>query len=248
MALLIDGNVSTGEDLRAYESSILDVANTEGIDLDAKIDLAGREMEVEISAYLLEQNSMYTVAAVMVTEAMAQWHAQKTLALIYRDAYNSQLNDRYAGKWKQYESLAKQTRALTLETGIGISLFPVPRAKAPVCDSVGGGNLAQSTYYVQIAWVGAQGRLGEASELTSFVSEAGRLLRIEAVAPPTGATGWVVYIGVDPSSLHLQPGGPVAIGSAWILPVSGPTPGGALPADLTVPDLLIRRRSLFRRG
>jgi hypothetical protein len=38
--LLTDGNPNTAEDLRAYESAILGVANTESIDLGVKLELA----------------------------------------------------------------------------------------------------------------------------------------------------------------------------------------------------------------
>ena len=57
MALFTDGNICSTEDLRQYESSILDVASTEGIELEAKLKLAQREIGVAITAFLLEQET-----------------------------------------------------------------------------------------------------------------------------------------------------------------------------------------------
>ena len=64
----------------------------------------------------------------VVTEPMRQWHIHKTLVLIYRDAYNNQLNDRYQGKWAEYEALAKASAQTYFQIGVGLVADPVPKA------------------------------------------------------------------------------------------------------------------------
>ena len=54
MSLFNDGNLTTSEDLRAVESAILDVASTEGIELDKKLQVASREIGARITEFLLD--------------------------------------------------------------------------------------------------------------------------------------------------------------------------------------------------
>ena len=56
MSLLIDGNVSQINDLTEYESSLTDVAVTEGIDLLAKLSVAKLEISLAIQKFLLENH------------------------------------------------------------------------------------------------------------------------------------------------------------------------------------------------
>ena len=49
MSLFTDGTISTSEDLRVYESSILEVANTEGIELEAKYRRSGWDLGISYS-------------------------------------------------------------------------------------------------------------------------------------------------------------------------------------------------------
>ena len=119
MALFTDGPINGTMDLENYENSILSVANAERIDLAGKSTLAQNEIATELLLFLLRrcrqpdfQWSVTTrqsmgVGDIFVTDPLRRWHAHKTLALVYRDAYNNQLNDRYKGKWKEYEQLAK---------------------------------------------------------------------------------------------------------------------------------------------
>src|SRR5579872_258904 len=115
--LLTDGNPNTTEDLRVYESAILDVAHTEMIDLNAKLGLATEEISQDVVDILLDHTrTLYPqlgvmqwnmrrqlgVSDVVVTRQMKRWHATHTLAVVYRDAFNNQLNDRYQVKFNEY--------------------------------------------------------------------------------------------------------------------------------------------------
>ena len=52
--LLTDGSPNTTEDLRVYESAILEVAHTEMIDLGVKLDLATEEIAEDVLDFLLD--------------------------------------------------------------------------------------------------------------------------------------------------------------------------------------------------
>ena len=96
MALLVDGELSSVEDLQTQDSAVLEVAHGEGIDLGRKLELAKREIEIEVEA-LLRRSGTGRLEEVVATLAMGRWHALLTLAMVYRDAYFSQLNDRFGG-------------------------------------------------------------------------------------------------------------------------------------------------------
>ncbi len=143
MALFTDGDVSSIEDLRAYDTQLLDVANTEGIDVTGKLKLAQEEIAAEI-ATLLARNLRYAVATdcgrVVVTPPLKLWHTFLSLELVYRDAYRNQLNDRYAGKRDEFHGMVKWAYDKVVQTGLGIVNDPVgKRAFTPVWKFVNGG-------------------------------------------------------------------------------------------------------------
>src|ERR1044072_4136716 len=94
MALFTDGPAATIEDLAAQDSQLLTLANAEGIDLTVKLGLAHEAVGLELEE-LLSAGSSYRLGQVVVTPAVRLWHTHRTLELVYRDAYHSQLNDRY---------------------------------------------------------------------------------------------------------------------------------------------------------
>jgi len=56
--LLTDGSPNTTEDLRAYESGILGLANSETIDLGVKLALATEEIAEDVLDFLLDHAGM----------------------------------------------------------------------------------------------------------------------------------------------------------------------------------------------
>ena len=58
--LLTDGCPNTPEDLRVYESAILDVSNEEMINLDTKLKLATEEISEIVLNILLDHSSVAT--------------------------------------------------------------------------------------------------------------------------------------------------------------------------------------------
>jgi hypothetical protein len=251
MGLFTDRGISTSEDLRAYESSVLDVASTEGIELDAKLNLAVREIASELSAYLVKRNPEAAgnrdLSGVVVTDALADWHRVLTLSLIYRDAYNSQNNDRYLGKWKEYAALATKASAVYLEIGVGITSQPIPKPAAPICTRVNGGTLAAAVYAVQLAWQNARGEFGALSDLLNIDMPAGTLLSVTPSDSPAAAVSWSVFVGRSPTDLSRQNITPIVRGDSWVMPIAG-LQSGAPFGSSQVPDYYILRDRQFRRG
>jgi hypothetical protein len=261
MALLTDGNPNDTEALRVFETAILDVAKVETIDLDAKLGLATDEISQEVLEVLLDHTgTQYSLALfptgverrrrgvsdVVVTPQMKRWQALHTLALVYRDAYNNQLNDRYRNKWNEYRELARGARERTFASGIGLVATPVPRPETPMLGMIVG-TLAGTTYYVQVSWVSTAGQEGSASEVTNFQTSDNSLLTVDAVNPPGVAAAWNVYLGLTVSTVTLQNSAPLGIGATFTLPGSGLV-SGAGPGEGQAADMFVTGGRILRRG
>ncbi|MEQ1886688.1 MAG: hypothetical protein ABL967_16620 [Bryobacteraceae bacterium] len=255
MALLTDGSPNDTEALRVYETAILSVANVEGIDLDAKLALATEEVSQDVLDILLDHTGTNDplgssrrsvgVADVAVTQQLKRWHALHTLEVVYRDAYNNQLNDRYQSKWDEYRVLARSARELTMRFGIGLVNSPIPVADQPALSSAAG-VLPGATYYVRASWVAANGEEGLPSPMATFATPDGSVLVVTAANPPTIATGWNVYIGLTDTTLEQQNSVPLTTGSSFTMApgglVSGAEPGNGQRADAYVTGGRLMRR------
>src|SRR5580704_9030376 len=206
MALLSDGNPNDDEDLQAYETSILNVANVEGINLDVKLTLATEEITEVVLDVLLDhawtldpQTSIRRrigVSDVVVSPQMTRWHAFHTLEMVYRDAFNNQLNDRYQAKWVEYQRLSRNAQEDTMRFGIGLALTPIPQAPQPTLVIALGTNPA-TIYYVQVSWVAISGQEGEPSCMTTLETADSSNLAAEVGNPPAIATSFNVYAGLS---------------------------------------------------
>jgi len=260
--LLSDGNPNASLDLQAYEMAILGLANVEGIDLDVKLTLAAEEISEDVLDILLDhtRSTIFPesnlrrargVTDVVVTAPMKRWHALHTIEMVYRDAFNNQLNDRYQVKWQEYGRLARDARERTIKLGIGLVLTPIPQADAPVLGFVSGSG-AGGTFYVQVAWLSntglsATGQLGAPCDVTATGLTAGTHLTVQAVNPPAVATGYNVYAGSSADSLALQNLAVVPVGEVFEMPDSGLIAGVA-PGAGQVPDVYIVGGAMLRRG
>ena len=258
MALFIDGPVSSVEDLAAQDSQLLDVASVEGIDVSQKLALAQDELTLEISALLTRVSYVdqlfwlapqSNVGSVVVTPALKLWHTFRSLEMVYSDAYNSQLNDRYAGKRDQFHAKAKWAYETLVAAGIGVASVPVPQAATPAVTAAAapapGTPLPDGTYYATVAWVNAAGEEGACAQ-PAIVATTGSSLRVQpAGAPPKTAAGWNVYVGAGPDSMALQNGPPIALGQTWLQPAAvaaGRPPGpGQRPTYLKPVPRVIQR-------
>lgn len=247
MALFTDGSISTIGELLGYESAVLEVAKTEGIDLTKKLALAQEELSVELEALLARQEDTRSLGYVVVTEALHKWHTFRALGLVYRDAYHRQLNDRYLGKWQEYDRMADWAHRALLDTGLGMTGAPVPRAEQPEVSSAAAGGAAAATYFVSITWAVPGGIEGAPSAVTAFTSAAGSVPLLRAVDPPAGGLGWNVYAGYSPSELALQNNAPLGPNQAWTGPATG-LKRGRLVGNGQQAETFLRIRGVFNRG
>ncbi|MBZ5724872.1 MAG: hypothetical protein LAP87_07725 [Acidobacteriia bacterium] len=222
MALFTDGAISGIEDLTAQDSQLLNVASTEGIDVTQKLAAAQEEIGLEMHTLLTRLSGMdqqFWLAAqpdlesVVVTPALRLWHTFRALELVYSDAYNSQLNDRYAGKRDQFHKMAKWAYEKLVETGIGLAWLPVARAATPVV-AAAPGSVPDGTYYVSMTWTNRNGEEGAAA-IPAAITVAGSTFLVQPGEAPRNATGWNVYVGEDPGAMSLKSEAPMAPEESW---------------------------------
>ncbi len=254
--LLTDGNPNTTEDLRTYESAILSVANTETIDLGVKLGLATEEITQDVLDFLLNRSGgsdpragsrrAEGVSDVVVTRQMKRWHALHALEVVYRDAFNNQLNDRYKAKFFEYKRLAAAARIQTFQFGAGLVFQPIPVAGRPEFD-FSDGAFESTTYFARVAWVSASGQEGLASGVTTYDAPPGSVPVVTAVNAPSSASGFHVYMGLSEGTLQRQTASPVAVGQSFALP-SGGLVSGIAPGEGQVPDVFVSGTRVMRRG
>ncbi len=230
MALLTDGTISRIEDLSAYDSQLLTVANTEGINVTQKLGLARDEIQLEVSGLLARMSGwpasgigVLTAKNVVVTAPLKMWHTLRALELVYRDAYQSQLNERYAGKRDEFAKMARWAYEKLVQAGLGMVWKPIAEAEPAQLTAAAGG-LADGTYYAAVAWTSAAGEEG-ASSAASQIQVSGSSFTVRAGAAPEIAAGWNVYAGSDKAGLTLQNTTPLAVGAVYQIPDTLTTAG-----------------------
>lgn len=254
MALFTDGPPSSIEDLSARDSQLLNVANVEGIDVTQKLWLAHEELGMDLYTLLSKMSyvdPLFWLApkpnleTVAVTPPLKLWHAFRTLEMVYADAYNSQLNDRYAGKRDQYHKSARWAYEKLVQNGLGIVQIPVAKAATPTATTAAGA-IPDGTYFVTMAWVNRAGDEG-GSAAPAIATTASSTLAVEPAAhAPQNASGWNVYVGSAPDSMVRQNTQPIAVGQTWLQPnqvySAGITPsGGQKPSYMQpIPRVLER--------
>jgi hypothetical protein len=222
MALFNDGLMSGMEDLQGHDTQLLEVSNTEGIDVTRKLALAQEEISLELRVLLARMNVPVGLAAtanvpsldpVVVTPPLKLWHTFRTLEMVYRDAYNSQINDRYAGKRDEYHSLAQWAHEKVIQSGIGMSQDPVAQAAMPALEAAAG-EIADGVYFVAASWTNAAGEEGAAS-LPATITTSGGSFLVKPAAAPSNARGWNVYAGTNPRALYVQNQVVLDLSEAW---------------------------------
>ena len=214
MPLFTDGPPAGTDYLRSYESNILEVAQNEGIDLDAKLALASEEVGAAIVSFIASHSASRLVpnfdwlATVVVTPPLRRWHALRALELVFRDAYGSQLNDRYRHKKREYAAAARRAADDYFERGVGIVRHPVRRAGLPIASAA---SAAAAAYYARIASTGDDGAEGAPGDIAVVALEPGSTLSAPLGADP----GWNLYVGSTRDSLRLQNAVPMPALESW---------------------------------
>jgi hypothetical protein len=253
--LLTDGCPNSVEDLRVYESAILDVAKAESIDLKVKLALATEEISEDVLDFLLDNGRANDpkagtrrdagVSDVVVTRQLKRWHAVHAISLVYRDALHNQLNARYEQQFADYRQLAQDARGQTLRFGVGVVSEPIPAADVPGVTGVAGSGAAAATYYIRVSWVDGAGREGAPSALTAFEAAAGVVPQVDPGSAPSIAVGFHVYVGLSADSQARQNGAAVPVGASFPVPAGlagGPGVGNGQAADVYVTGARVVRR------
>ncbi|MDP9169798.1 MAG: hypothetical protein M3N54_04215 [Acidobacteriota bacterium] len=244
MALFVDGPSPTVDDLTDHDSGLLDVAQTCGINVSTKLRLAHEEIETDLHLWLRHSRPSIEMVwgptlrleQVVCTAPLKRWEAMQALALTYRDAYFSQLVDRYQAKWDEYTSLTRTAYERFVAGGLGLVSDPMPRAAPPVLASVEGPQ-SGGTFYASVAWVNVAGQEGASSEPSALAIVDGHLMTVGTSNGPPNAAGFNVYAGVSLDRLFLQNN--VALpASASFTYVPGATTQGRLAGTGQKPDFI----------
>jgi hypothetical protein len=246
MALFVDGPASTIEDLTDQDSALLEVAQTNGVNLGTKLRLAAREIRIDLDLTLILLTPAVTANQVLVNRALRQWESMHALALVYRDVAFTQVVDRYEAKWQAYSKLASDARDNFLVGGLPIVNDPIHRAQAPLLSSTVGPQTG-GVFYASVAWVNAAGQEGGASVASSITITDGNVMVVAAVAPPANAIGFRVYAGTILSALILQTSVAIAPGSTFQY-VPGQVTTGAAPGQGQEPDAIRTVARTLLRG
>ncbi len=249
MALFVDGPSSTIEDLADQDAGLLPVAQTAGINISAKLRLAQQEVQIDLELWLLKPRltidiswtdvlwrPVLRIEQVVVTPPLKRWETMHALALTYRDAYFSQLVDRYQAKWQEYATLARDARESFVASGLGLANDPLHRPKPPVLASVEGPQ-SGGTFYASVSWVNAAGQEGAASEASSLEITDGNLMTVAAVNAPNNAVSFRVYAGAILNSMFRQNDVLLPIGATYTY-IPGLVTQGSLPGDGQQPDFV----------
>jgi hypothetical protein len=252
MALFTDQNITTIADLRKYENAVLDLAASEGIDLDTKLSIAHMEVGLSLSVFLRTQMEGLSrlddpLSGVVVNDSLRHWSVLHALAVLYRDLYSNQLNDRYLAKWRQYEKLADESRDGLFESGVGVVSAPIARATQPHVAIEFATGTPPMTYYSAVAWDGGSSGVGLTSEAVVTELEPGETMRIDPGAPVPHASGWNVYVGTSPYAMFQQNAQALSLGSSWLMSASGMS-AGRTPMKGQAADYFVRRNRVLQRG
>ena len=251
MSLFVDGPACTIEDLVAQDSGLLDVAQNEGIDLTTKIQLAMDDIIPQIQVWIDRPRSsayipwrpVIRIEQLVVTPSIKRWQVMTALSMIYRDAYFSQLVDRFKAKWDEYSRLSKIAREDFIAAGLAMVSNPVARAAIPTVGSVPG-SLAGGTFYAAVSYLNVNGQEGAASEAASMTVSDDFVMTVMPVAP---VNSWNIYAGTSLSSMFLQNQEPLGLGDLWTF-VPGAVQSGTLPCKGQMPEFVLPLARTWLRG
>ena len=259
MALFTDSEVVTLDDLLQFEGSLVQVSSTHGIDVQAKIRLATDEIGDKLMLNLLRAgqsdpqwlNRVKTgLSTVVVTPSLFRWLCFDSLARVYAEAYNVQLNTRFQGKWNEYQQQSNAAGELFLTGGVGVVLNPLPKPAIPRVYT-GAGSLQAPSIFAQTSWVDRFGNEGALSPVSGIILNGSTSVQVsmsEAGAQvPTAAVGWNVYASTSQQCLTLQNNSPMVIGSLWQMPNNGLILG-ASPRSGQSPDVTVACIRRWQRG
>lgn len=259
MALFTDADIITLDDLAQYETSLVQVASSHGINVDTKIQLATNAIADRLLLWLLNVRASdpqwsnrrtLGLSTVVVTPTLQRWLCFDSLSRFFAEAYNVQLNTRFQGKWIEYQTAAKDASEMVFMSGIGVVNAALPKPTMPLV-AVETGTISAQALYIQTAWTDAQGDEGALSPINGVILDGDSSITVGmsegALGAPSAATGWNLYAGTSDSDVTRQNNAPLAIGSTWLLPVTGLI-DGPQPVNGQQPNVYISLSRQLQRG
>jgi hypothetical protein len=260
MALFTDSDVVTLDDLLKFESSLIQVSSTHGIDIETKIRLAVDEIGDKILLCLLQAGapgqwtgtSELGLGNVVVNSPLYRWICFNSLARVYAEAYNVQLNTRFQGKWTEYQQQASQASNLVMASGVGVVIYPLPKPELPII-ALSQGAVSVPAIFAQVSWTGNQNQESAASPVAGAIlnGASGVEIKLSELDSdiPANASGWNVYAGTAQGSLTLQTENPIPLNQSWLMPASGTVIGnGRKPGFGQAADFNIGFSKRLQRG
>src|SRR5580658_8606532 len=128
MALFVDGPACTIEDLTDPDAGLLEVALGDNSSVSTKLRLAVEEIRTDLHLWLNRPRptlevlwgTSLRIEQIIITPPLKRWEAMHALVLVYRDAYFSQLVDRYQEKWQEYGRLTRDASESFIASGLGL--------------------------------------------------------------------------------------------------------------------------------
>src|SRR5580658_8595562 len=242
MALFADGPACTVDDLTDQDSGLLDVALDNGINVTTKLRLAQEELKTDLELWLLKPRPALPmpwvptphIDQIVVTPTLKRWETMHALALVYRDAYFSELVDRYQAKWQEYAKLTRDASESFIASGLGLVSDPVIQAAPPALSTVAGPQ-SGGTFYASVTWVNSTSQQGAPSYAASITVTDGNLMTVAVSGAPKNAVGFNVYAGTSLAAMFLQNDVLLPVGSTFLY-VPGQVTQGPLPGNGQTPD------------
>jgi hypothetical protein len=235
------------------------VASAHGINVDTKIGLAANAVGEKLLQLLRDtgmsdpqwlSRRIIGLSTVVVTPPLKRWLCFESLTKVFAEAYNTQLNTRFQGKWKEYQDESQYAADQTIQAGLGIVFTPLPKPQMPEV-SVQHGTAPAESLFVQTSWVDAQGDESALSPVNGLVVNNQSTISVQMaegdLGAPPAALGWNVYVGSDAATITLQNGNPLVIGSTWTLPASG-IMAGQIGGNGQKPNYFVPVSRQIRRG
>ena len=259
MALFTDPDVVTLDDLLQFEGSLVQVSSTHSIDVQTKIRLATDEIGDKLMLNLLRagqsdpqwlNRTRIGLSTVVVTPSLYRWLCFDSLARVYAEAYNVQLNTRFQGKWNEYQKQSDAAGEFCLTSGIGVVLSPLPKPVIPTI-STGVGIFQAPSIFVQTTWADRLSNESAPSPINGVILNGSASIQVSmdeiSSLAPTNAVGWNVYANTAQGGLGLQNSSPIAIGSLWQMPNTGLI-SGVNPRSGQMPDITVACVRRWQRG
>src|SRR5438445_1669754 len=168
MALFTDAGIITLDDLLQFETPLVQVASSHGINVETKIQLSTNAISDKLLLWLLRAGAsdpqylnrrLLGLSTVVVTPVLQRWISFESLSRFFAEAYNVQLNTRFQGKWTEYQQEASRASDLVFMSGVGIVYGPLPKPAIPLV-SVEAGTASPLAIFIQTAWVDGYGNEG----------------------------------------------------------------------------------------